>query len=148
MVVMTSRRKASDELRRIGDAIDESILSASAEELREELAAQGLDPDKVVTEMDSITERAKIAGAKMRLEQARDAVKSFKAGRVETSQIDRHALRSNLQHMRAGRTGNHSGMMIAARKGKQLSQSDEEGTLDDLAILQALEADDPEASDE
>jgi hypothetical protein len=148
MVVMTSKCKASDELRRIGDAIDESILGASLEELRDELAAQGLDPDKVVAEMDSITERAKIAGAKMRLEQAKDAVKSFKAGRVETSQIDRSALRSNLQHMRSGRTGNHSGMMMAARKGKQLSQSDEEGTLDDLAILQALEADDPEASEE
>jgi hypothetical protein len=148
MVVMTSRRKAIDELRRIDDAIDESILGASPEELREELAAQGLDPDKVVAEMDSSTERAKIAGAKMRLAQAKDAVKSFKAGKIETSQIDRPALRSNLQHMRSGRTGYQSGMMMAARKGKKLSQSDEEGTLDDLAILQALETQDPEASDE
>jgi hypothetical protein len=148
MVVMTSKRKASDELRRIDDAIDESILGASPEELREELAAQGLDPDKVMAEMDSSTERAKIAGAKMRLAQAKDAVKSFKAGKVETSQIDRPALHSNLQHMRSGRTGNHSGMMMAARKGKQLSQSDEEGTLDDLATLRALEAQEPEASEE
>lgn len=145
---MTNGRKAIDELRRIGDAIDESILGASTEEIREDLASQGLDADKVVAEMDAITKAAKIAGAKMRLAQAKDAVKSFKAGKIETSQIDRPALRSNLQHMRSGRTGNQSGMMMAARKGKKLSQSDEEGTLDDLAILQALEAQDPKASDE
>jgi len=38
--------------------------------------------------------------------------------------------------------------MMAARKGGQLSQSDEEGALDDLAQLEAIEAQDDEASKE
>jgi hypothetical protein len=37
-----------------------------------------------------------------------------------------------------------SDMMIAARKGKGLSDSDEQGILDDLARLARLEAEDPE----
>jgi hypothetical protein len=36
-------------------------------------------------------------------------------------------------------------MMMAARKGKDMSASDEEGALDDLALLEALESEDAEA---
>jgi hypothetical protein len=39
-------------------------------------------------------------------------------------------------------------VMMAARKGKQLSADDEDGALEDLAQLEALEAEDPEASKE
>lgn len=39
---MTKKITATEELRRIGEAVDDSILAASPEELREELAAQGL----------------------------------------------------------------------------------------------------------
>lgn len=38
--------------------------------------------------------------------------------------------------------------MMAARKGKEVSADDEEGALDDLAQLNALESKDPEASKE
>jgi hypothetical protein len=148
MAYMNSRRRASDELRKISDAIDESILGASAEELREELVAQGLDPAKVVAEMDAIAEKAKTAGAKARLERAKDAVKSFNSERPQTQTIDRATLRSDLRQMRSGRANNDDRMMMAARKGKKLSESDEEGTLDDLALLKALEAKDSEAADE
>src|SRR6516164_9839373 len=111
MAHMNSRHRASDELRRIGDAIDESILDASAEELQEELAAQGLDPAKVIAEMGAIAERAKTAAAKARLERAKDAVKSFNSGRLQTKAIDRAGLRSNLRQMRSGRANNDDGMM-------------------------------------
>jgi hypothetical protein len=39
-------------------------------------------------------------------------------------------------------------MMLAARKGKQLSETDQDGALDDLAQLDALESEDSEASKE
>jgi hypothetical protein len=39
-------------------------------------------------------------------------------------------------------------VMMAARKGKGLSKSDEDGVVDDLAQLQALEAEEPEAGEE
>lgn len=51
---MTKKGTGSAELRRIGEAIDESILNASSAEFREEAAAQGLDVDKLVAEMDAI----------------------------------------------------------------------------------------------
>ena len=46
--------------------------------------------------------------------------------------------------MRAGDGAKASDMMMAARKGKGLSDSDEQGILDDLARLARLEAEDPE----
>jgi hypothetical protein len=46
--------------------------------------------------------------------------------------------------MRAGDGAKASDMMMAARKGKGLSDRDEDGILDDLAHLAALEAEEPE----
>ena len=135
---MTKKVTGTEELRRIGDAIDESILNASSEELREELAAQGLDVAKVVAEMDAMTARAKAAGAKMRLEEAKRQLQSFKAGVSNVSPFDREVARRLLQKMKSGGSES-SPVMMAARKGKGLSQSDEEGVLDDLAQLQALD---------
>ncbi len=144
---MSNGRKAIEELRRIDDAIDESILSTAAKDLREELAEEGLDPDKVIAEMDAITRDAKIAGAKMRLTQAKESVSSFKTERTNVRPGDRSALRAKLQRMRSGGKSGGEGLMMAARKGKQLSPSDEEGALDDLAQLEALEALDDGASE-
>jgi hypothetical protein len=50
--------------------------------------------------------------------------------------------------MRSGSPGENDGLMMAARKGKGMSPGDEEGALDDLAQLEALESKDPEASKE
>ena len=145
---MTRRITATEELRRIGEAFDDSILAASPEELREELAAQGLDVEKVVAEMDAINASAKLAGAKMRLERARDAVKTIKSQPTVVSSAERESVRAKLHDMRAGKGGNASGLMMAARKGDGLSKSDEEGAVDDMAQLEALEAQDPETDGE
>ncbi len=40
---MTVKRTYREELEKLDDAIDESILAASPDELREELAALGID---------------------------------------------------------------------------------------------------------
>ena len=141
---MTIKRTYRDELDKLDDAIDESILAASSDELREELAALGLDPDAVVAEMDAVTGRARIAGAKRGLEQAKRAVLTFKARPADVSSDDRDAVRRKLGEMRAGDGAKASDMMMAARKGKGLSDSDEQGILDDLARLARLEAEDPE----
>jgi hypothetical protein len=145
---MSNGRKAIEELRRIDDAIDESILSTSAKDLREELAEEGVDPDKVIAEMDAITRDAKIAGAKMRLMQAKESVASLKTERTNVQPGDRIALRAKLRRMRSGGKSGGEGLMMAARKGKQLSPSDEEGALDDLAELESLETLDDGASEE
>lgn len=141
---MSGKRTYREELEKLDDAIDESILAASSGELREELAALGLNSDAVVTDMDAVTERAKIAAAKRGLQLAKQAVLAFKAKSTNISAEERDAVRKKLDHMRAGDGAKASDMMMAARKGKGLSDSDEEGILDDLARLARLESEDPE----
>ncbi|MCP3387690.1 hypothetical protein NLM27_02700 [Bradyrhizobium sp. CCGB12] len=141
---MSGNRTYREELEKLDDAIDESILAASSEELREEFAALGLNSDAVVTEMDAVTERAKIAAAKRGLQLAKQAVAAFKAKSTNVSAEERDAIRKKLDHMRAGDGTKASDMMMAARKGKGLSDSDEQGILDDLARLARLESEDPE----
>jgi hypothetical protein len=120
---MTTRRTFQDELRKLDEAVDESILAASSDELREELAELGLDPDAVVSEMDAVTARAKNAAAKRGLERARQAVQAFKAKPANVSSEDRDAVRRKLGEMRTGDGANASDMMMAARKGKGLSDT-------------------------
>lgn len=141
---MTIKHSYRDELEKLDDAIDASILAAPSDELREELAALDLDPDAVVVEMDAVTERARIAGAKRGLEQAKRAVLAFKAKPADVPLEDRDAVRRKLGEMRASDGSKAADMMMAARKGKGLSDSDERGILDDLARLARLEAEDPE----
>jgi hypothetical protein len=140
---MTGKRTSQDELRKLDNAIDESILAASSEELREELAALGLDSDAVVSEMDAATARAKIAAGKRSLERAKQAILVFRARPTKSSPDDKDALRRKLDAARSGE-GTGAFDTMAARKGKGLSDSDEEGMLNDLAQLAALEAEDPQ----
>jgi hypothetical protein len=140
---MTGKRTSQEELRKLDDAIDDSILAASSEELREELAAQGMDPDAVVPEMDAVTARAKTTAAKKSLERAKQAVLVFRARPTKSSSGDRDAVQREFDAMRSGE-GTGAIDTMAARKGKGLSDSDEQGMLDDIAQLAALEAEDPQ----
>jgi hypothetical protein len=98
--------------------------------------------------MDVIAQEAKKVGGKSRLSRAKEAVSAFRSNPPNVLQVNKTALRSRLQRMRSGRPGENDGLMIAARKGKEISLNDEEGVLDDLARLEVLEAEDPEASKE
>jgi hypothetical protein len=143
---MTKKRKSIDELRDLSDAIDEAILGASDSEVSEELTLLGIDPEKAAAEMDAFTQEAKKTAGRLRLARAKGAVTNFRNNRSKAQPADRSALRARFQKMRSGAGAN--GMMMAARKGKQLSADDEEGAVDDLAQLEALEAEEPEASKE
>lgn len=145
---MTNKRKSTEELRDLSNVIDDSILGASDAEVSEELASLGIDPEKVAAEMGAIAQEAKRLAGKSRIARAKDAVSTFRSNQPKAPQDDRTALRSRLQRMRSGRPGGNNGLMMAARKGKDMSASDEEGALDDLAQLEALEFEDPEASKE
>jgi hypothetical protein len=136
---MSKKVTGHEQLQRIADALEEDILNASPAELREELASEGLDEAKVIAEMDAILAEAKKSCGKLRLEQAKAAVAARGSEASNVSRIDRERVRSKLDAMRSGAGENVAGMMMAARKGKKLSDKDEEGTLDDLAQLEALE---------
>jgi hypothetical protein len=136
---MSGKISASEQLRRINDALDEDILNMSPAQLREELAAEGMDEATVIAEMDAILVEAKKNCAKLRLEEAKAAVAARNSQATNISSIDRARVKGKLNAMRSGAGENVAGMMMAARKGKKLSEKDEEGTLDDLAQLEALE---------
>jgi hypothetical protein len=143
---MSRKATGHEQLQRIADALDEDILNASPAQLREELAAEGLDEAKVIAEMDAALAAAKKSCGKLRLEQAKAAVAARGSEASKVSPIDREQVRSKLDAMRSGADENVAGMMMAARKGKKLSDKDEEGALNDLAQLEALdnEGDDEE----
>jgi hypothetical protein len=145
---MTNKRKSIDDLRDLSDAIDDSILDASDAEVREELTSLGIDPEKVAAEMDAIAQEAKRLAGKSRLANAKDALSAFRSKQTGAPGVDRSMLRSKLQKLQSRRPSEDDGLMMAARKGKQLSADDEEGALDDLAHLEQLESEDPEASKE
>jgi uncharacterized protein YgfB (UPF0149 family) len=136
---MSGKVTGHEQLQRIADALDDDILNASPEQLREELAAEGLDEAKVIAEMDAALAEAKKSCGKLRIQQAKAAVAARGSEASKVSPIDRERVRSKLDAMRSGADENVAGMMMAARKGKKLSDKDEEGTLDDLAQLEALE---------
>jgi uncharacterized protein YgfB (UPF0149 family) len=91
--------------------------------------------------MDAILAEAKTACGKMRFNRAKEAVAAHRSQVPNVSSIDRDRVRKKLDAMRSGAGENVGGMMMAARKGKKLSDNDEEGAVDDLAQLEALERD-------
>jgi hypothetical protein len=132
---MTRKPSDMDRLLKIGEAIDESIIEASEKELREDFAEQGHDFDKAVARVGSTIEKAKASAAKIRFELAKREMKEFH-DRSNIRTLDLAKARRRRDVMVAGDAG---GTMMAARKGGKLSDCDEDGVVDDLAQLEALE---------
>lgn len=138
---MTKKPSDRDRLSKIGQAIDESIIEASEKDLREDFAEQGHDFDKAVARVGSAIERAKVSAAKVKYKRAKQEAKAFR-DQSNVSPLDLAKARSRFDGMRTGDAGD---TMMAARKGGKLSERDEDGVVDDLAQLEALE---DEARDE
>ena len=138
---MTTHRKptACEELERIEKALVESLLNASDHELREDLAAAGKDPDSCVADIDAAIARAQAECARSRMETARAELAAWRGQGVKPGKIALEEARARLQRLRSGDSALDSRMMMAARKGEGLSESDLEGLLDDLAELERLE---------
>jgi hypothetical protein len=138
---MTGSRKnpAREQLDRIEDALIESILGASEAELREELGERGEDPDRCLLRMEQIIAGAKAAGGKRRMERAKSELQEWRAGPAKTLKFDREAARARFEKMRSRDPELASKMLLAARKGEGLSESDMEGLIEDLAKLERLD---------
>ncbi|MGH7121484.1 MAG: hypothetical protein ACREFP_21255 [Acetobacteraceae bacterium] len=130
-----------EELERIEDALVESILSASGDELREELAAAGLDPAFCIAEVDAIIASAKAEWARKRLSQARAELAAWRKGGAKGNVAALDAAREKFDRLLSGDQDLKQRLMLAARKGEGLSDSDMEALLEDLAALQELEGD-------
>jgi hypothetical protein len=128
---------AREELARIEDAVVESILQAAGDTVREEITAAGGDPDALIARIDAAIASARGKAARARLEGARGELSAWRAKGGGTSPLEREAARERFQRLRAG--AGDEGMMMAARKGEGLSESDAEGLVEDLAELERLE---------
>lgn len=138
---MTRSKKptARDELERIEDALVDSLLSASKEELREEIAAAGLDPDSCIADVEATIAAARAEVTRRRLDGARAELAAWRQRDAKASAAALDAARQKLGRMRAGDQELDRKMMLAARKGEGLSDSDMEGLLEDFAALEELE---------
>jgi hypothetical protein len=132
---MTNQRSDSDRLSKIDKAIDESILEASEADLREDFVEMGDDFDMAVARVGLSIEEAKANAAKMKFELARREMNEFHE-RSNVTVLDTEKARRRRDEIRTGVAGD---TMMAARKGGKLSERDEDGVIDDLAQLEALE---------
>jgi hypothetical protein len=140
---MSARRKraATGELDGIEEALVQSILDADPKALREELEGAGLNPDRLVAEFDEVTASARSMYAKQRLARARSELAAFRVRRRGPTPAERAAARNRLDKASSGDPDLASKMMMAARKGEGLSESDVDGLVDDIAELRRLEDD-------
>ena len=141
---MTASRKnpAREQLDRIEDALIESILGASEAELREEMVERGEDPDKCLLRMEQIVAGAKVASGKRRMERAKSELQEWRTGQAKTLKFDREAARALFEKVRSRDPELASKMLLAARKGEDLSEGDMEGLIEDLAKLERLDDED------
>jgi hypothetical protein len=135
----TGKPKAS-ELERIEDALVDSLLEASGEELRKEIADIGGNVEAVITRVEATIRSAQAVSARQRLQRARSELAEWRAGE-RTTAAEREAARARLERLRSGRIGQDVPMTMAARKGEGLSESDEQGLIEDMAELERLERD-------
>jgi hypothetical protein len=133
------KRTAHSELDAIEDAVIQSILDADGQSLREEFTSLSLNPDHLISEIGSTVECAKSLCAKQRLEKAKTELASFRSKNRELTSTEREAARGRLERARSGDKEFASKLMMAARKGEGLSDSDLDSLVDDFAELDRLE---------
>jgi hypothetical protein len=141
---MTGSRKnsARELLDQIEDALVEAILSSSESDLREDAEERGEDPDKCIARIDELIASAKALSAKRRMERAKAELKNWRGKEPRNLPLDREVLRARFEKIRSRDPEFASKMLMAARKGEGLSDSDMEGFLEDLARLEGLDGED------
>jgi hypothetical protein len=133
------KRTAHSELDAIEDAVIQSILDADGQSLREEFTSLSRNPDHLISEIGSTVECAKSLCAKQRLAKAKTELASFRSKNKELTSTEREAARGRLERARSGDKEFASKLMMAARKGEGLSDSDLDSLVDDFAELDRLE---------
>lgn len=133
--------KAREELERIEDALVESIFDTAGETLRQEITEAGDDPDILIAKVDSAIAAARSQSARHRLEAARNEFEAWRASGDKISGLEREAARARLERLQSGDRSLDSKMMMAARKGEGLSESDLEALIEAMVELERLERD-------
>jgi hypothetical protein len=137
MAAMNNKKTPLDHFE---DAFIDSILNMSESELDEELCEMGLDPQAAIEQTKAAVERGIVRANKATFARARSELAEAKARLVSSSHLrDRSGAAARFEKMKTGDPELSSRMMMAARKGKGLSENDVEGILEDLDDLEKLE---------
>jgi hypothetical protein len=136
----TKKPSHTEELRRIEDAWIQSVLEASGDDIRGEITEAGGDPYAYVELADRMLADAREQYGRERLEQAKAEVAAFRKRESQrATPLDRTKLNTELD---AANDEPTSATMLAARKGKGLSDRDEDVVLRARAKLKRLESKD------
>src|SRR5262245_53192381 len=138
---MTIRKTppARDEAARLEDELIQTILDAPAHELREFLTASGENPDKAIAQAHATIQRAIDACGHEQLRRAKAEFGVWKAQQSGSLFKPSQPRSSILAQVRSSSA--NIPMLLAARKGKDLTASDEEGLEEDLEEAERLERD-------
>jgi len=132
---------ASEELDRIEEALVESLLNATGNDVRQEILDSNGDPEALIAAVGAAITSARAALARQRLERARAELTAWRAKGNAASGSEREAARTRFGRLRSGLDDPGAKITMAARKGEGLSDNDLEGLIDDMAELQRLERD-------
>jgi len=124
-------------MRRLDEAILDDISEMSEAEIDADFIDLGLDPAAEAEKTRSAIEAAMKNFAKASLISAKEEVARYKLEQARGARAMGSA-KSALDRLRSRDPG-FAPMMMAARKGKTLSESDEAGLAEDLADLEKLE---------
>jgi hypothetical protein len=129
------------ELSNLEDALIESILNATPDELRADLIEAGENPEDLLLSADQAFQQAADRCAKEKLEAAKSAAATFRdKSSSGVLPFDRERAKSRLQSLTRG--DQTSPMMLAARKGEGPSEGDQDAILRALAALEEIEGED------
>ena len=131
------RTDSAAELGRLEDALVDSILAASDEELRAEIAEAGEDAEAILRRMDSLVAAVKVDCQLARLRGAQEQVLEFQRPRVVTTAQEHAVARARFDAARSDAT--LSKTLIAARNGRGASERDLNSLAEDYAELERLE---------
>lgn len=129
-------------LEHVEDAIIDSILQLSGDQLDEELRDIGLDPEEAIAKVDAAIQRGIFNAGKANLTRAQAQLALVKSSLTSASPNANASTRERFEKIRNGKADEAEPIMMAARKGEDLSEKDIEGILEDLEELDRLEDDD------
>jgi hypothetical protein len=109
--------------------------------VRKDITASGGDPEALVAAVDAAIASGRAESARASLERARAELSAWSTKSGPASPLERQAARTRFERLRSGNYDPDEKMMMAARKGEGLSESDLEGLIEDMAELEKLERD-------
>lgn len=129
------RHNHRDMLERLTDALVEDILNASDKEILSEVAEECAAPKVEADKVRRLFEKAQAMAAKKRLVAAREAIEHDKPQRAKVIPLNSLQARCKLETILHEHPEETREFTLAARKGKDLSDADVLGMLEDLQEL-------------